>query len=264
MPRKPRNQENSVPEKMPFQLRIPEVQKSISLIGIEKAKMALPIFGGTSPEQTSENNGGATTTTQTQSSAGGDGKTEKKEFTPEQISDLVSQLEEATTKLTAAETENKKYKADEEKKAREALSKEEALTKDLETAQNTIMQMDNALRNQAIINAINGYEDIKFHSVDFAAANLSSDIRDNMVVDLEKGTVTITGIENELKRIAKENEWAVKAKVAPGQQQQNGNQPTSVTRGSGAPPAAPARPGSKSERRAELEQKWPVIARGRR
>jgi hypothetical protein len=264
-------------EKMPFQLKLPQVSQFAAISGIERAKMALPIFGGTTPTETkstessSGGSGEPSSTTSENgetSSAGGDsGK--PKEMSPEEIASLLEQLSDTQNKLTEATKKITAADAEKQKQERAQMGKEEALTADLEQAQQTIIKMDAALKNQAIINAINSFRDIEFHDINFVLRELqssASDVFENMDVDLENGTVTVKGVENHLRRIAKEKDWAVKKNAAGAStQQQNGNQPPAPPAGSsGAPPANPTTNQDKAARRKSLADKFPVIAHGRK
>ena len=115
-----------------------------------------------------------------------------------------------------------------------------------------------------MINAINGFADVQFHDPMFALRELQNsapEIFEDMDVDLENGMVTVKGVENHLRRIAKEKDWAVK-KAATDTTTTTG--PTTTTRPSGAPPAGPANSGDKAARRKALADKFPVIAHGRK
>ena len=275
--RDPRQESNPMTEKMPFQLKLPQVSQFAAISGIERAKLALPIFGGTTPTETksTESSSGASGEPSSNSqengetsSAGGDsGK--PKEMSPEEIASLLEQLSDTQNKLTEATKKITAADAEKQKAERAQMGKEEALTADLEQAQQTIIKMDQALKNQAVINAVNGFRDIEFHDINFVLRELQSsaaDVFENMDVDLENGTVTVKGVENHLRRIAKEKDWAVK-KNATGAAGENGGQgqnPPAPPRGSGAPPANPTANQDKAARRKSLADKFPVIAHGRK
>lgn len=277
--RDPRQESNPMTEKMPFQLKLPQVSQFAAISGIERAKLALPIFGGTSPTETksTESSSGASGEPSSNSqengetsSAGGDsGK--PKEMSPEEIASLLEQLSDTQNKLTEATKKITAADAEKQKQERAQMGKEEALTADLEQATQTIIKMDAALKNQAIINAINSFRDIEFHDTMFVMRELQSsapDIFENMDVDLDNGTVTVKGVENHLRRIAKEKDWAVKKNSTGAAGDQNGNgggqNPPAPPRGSGAPPANPTTNQDKAARRKSLADKFPVISHGRK
>ena len=128
-------------------------------------------------------------------------------------------------------------------------------------AQQTIQQMDQVIRYTAIINAIQSNPDLEFHSAKHVMRELNLDNFD-MDVDLENGTATVTGIEDELKRIARECDWLVKrnGKIDQGI---GGNAGKPKVKPSGAPPAPPGSNGSKANRRQELSKRFPVIMHNR-
>lgn len=247
-------------------------KKKSALPGMEAALATLPIYGGT----VEEGNEQSSETTETSSSQG---KTEKPSSSssestdvvtdPQAVADLVKQVESLNSTVTTLTKENEKFINEKKQKDRESMGREEALSADLEDAQQTIVKMDQALRNQAVVNAINGFKDIEFYDTKFAMSKLSSDVYDQMEVDLENGTVTVSGIENDLRRIAKENEWAVKSKGSPG----NANNSGSVTssgprsrqpaRASGSAPNGAGGDSSKATTRKALAARFPVITHGR-
>ncbi|AEL97930.1 head scaffolding protein [Mycobacterium phage Patience] len=238
----------------------------------EIAKRVLPIFGGTSPETTSTETAQTTQTPQTEkkdeekSSDSGKSEPQKKEYSPEEVSSILEQVAETQAKLEEATKKLKTFESEQEKQKRAAMSKEEALQADYEQAQQIIVKLDAALKNQAVINAINGFKDIQFHDTKFVLNELKNsapEIFEDMEVDLDGGTVTVSGVENHLRRIAKEKDWAVKKISTPENSNQHQN-PTPVPRGSGAPPANPGLSGDKATRRKALAEKFPVISHGRR
>jgi hypothetical protein len=274
MQRKNRTESSNMPEKMPFMTkhnRIP-VAQMFPMNALDAAKAALPIFGGTpedesKTESSSSNESQSSTSESSQtgassaSTAGGDSG-QPKEMSPEQIADLLRQVGDLTNSVTKLTTENNNYKAQEQQKQREGMGREQALEADLQDAQQTIVKMDQALKHQAVINAINGFKDVEFHDPKFVIRELSADVFENMEVDLENSTVTVSGIENELRRIAREKDWAVKKNNRP--DQQNGNQQQrSNTRSTGAPPPPPNGNNDKASRREALINKFPVIGAGR-
>jgi hypothetical protein len=145
------------------------------------------------------------------------------------------------------------------------MGREQALEQDLAASMETIQKLDAALKNQAILNAINSFTDIQFHDPRFVMHELSADVMESMEVNLDAGTVTINGIENELRRIAREKDWAVKKNNVPTSNSSNqGSGPKAPARGSGSPPPPPSGANDKASRRAALIDKFPVIAHGTR
>ena len=236
-----------------------------------EALTCLPLFGGaeTATEtQTSESSSASSDNSSTDtgsstasfvgtgssSSAGGDSGTE---LTPEQIQELVKRTEELTNTNKELLKKTSKYENDAAEAEKAKLSREEALESDLQKATDTIVQLDTALKRQAVVNAINSFDELKFHDVDFIVHELDPAIMEDMIVDLENSTVTVKGIENDLRRIAKEKSWAVKQTAAGDQQKQQRQQ-----RPSGAPPSGNNGGKSNSGRREELLARFPVIGHG--
>lgn len=238
---------------------------------LRMALSAFPLYGG-APED-SESSSGESTDSQSTASGSGDqsgndtstvpggGSVQQDQMDPQQIADLLKQVQALTAQNKQLQTENGTFKSQQEKKQREEMGREQALEQDLQNALTTVEKLDRALKNQAILNAINGFQDVQFHDPQFVLHELSQDIFENMEVDLENATVTVSGIENDLRRIAKEKSWAVK-KAA--QQNDDGQNPYPPRpRGSGAPPPPSGSAGQRQSRRQALVDKYPVIAHGR-
>lgn len=245
------------PELMPFQKKYPEVSRNLYTPNkMQMALMSLPIFGGEpesdpteKPESTSEPSKKST------DPSGGDLKTE---ITPEQFAQLTTQVAQLTEKNTELSTTLQSYQSKEDEARKASMGREESLSEDLTKAQETIDRMDQVIKRLAVVNAIQGNKDLQFHNVDDAIARLAPDSYE-LEVDLEAGSAKVSGIEAELSRIAKENEYLV---VKPNLE--NNEQPTRQTRRStGNPPGPQPTSPSKANRRKELEAKWPVIASGR-
>jgi O-methyltransferase involved in polyketide biosynthesis len=185
-------------------------------------------------------------------------------MTPEQIADLLKQVTQLTATNKNLLTENNNFKAQQQQKERETMGREQALEQDLAASMETIQKLDAALKNQAILNAINSFTDIQFHDPRFVMHELSADVMESMEVNLDAGTVTINGIENELRRIAREKDWAVKKNNVPTANSGQGSGPKAPPRGSGSPPPPPSGANDKASRRAALIDKFPVIAHGTR
>lgn len=244
-------------------------QTPMVINSLEAAKAAFPIFGGTGEDEGTGGEGGATTTTTSgTSTTTGTGTAKPPEtMTPEQIADLFNKVTELTTQVGSLKTENDAHRAEKEKADRAKLSREESLGKDLDTANQTIQQMDAVIQSLAIQNAIQnntageGGAKIDFYDAAQVVRELDSKGFE-LVVDLENGSATIKNINNELARVAKEKYWMVKTNAVEQNQQTRTTTPPRPT-GTGTPPAAPKPSEKKGDRRAELEQKWPIIAHGR-
>lgn len=231
-------------------------------INFEAAKAALPFFGGSedeAPESPSPSDKESVTPAQdslVEAPLGGDsGKTA--ELAPEQIADLLKQVSESNKKLTEATSKLSEYENKEKSAARAQQTREEVLEQDLVEAQQTIQRMDAVIRQTALINAIQGAKDIEFHSARHVLRELDPNAVE-MDVDLENGTATVSGIDAELKRIARECDWLVKNNSVVTQETK-----ARAPRGSGTPPAPPNGSNDKSTRRQDLINRYPVISHGR-
>lgn len=250
-------------EKLPFQTRQQQVSPAFWVPSLEAAKATLPIFGGTAPttgsEESSEESK-STTKSKSESSggsAGGDNPAEQ--LSPEQISELVKQVSTLTETSKTLENELNGYKQKEDDARRASMGREEAQQEELTKAHETIAAMDEVIRYVALVNAIqNNGDKIEFHDVNFVLSKLDPNSFD-LEVDLEHKRASVNGVEGELKRIAKDFDWAVKKNSVPGTEQRGPGRP----RSSGAPPAPPTVNQSGATRRAALEEKWPVITHGR-
>lgn len=177
---------------------------------------------------------------------------------PEAMADLLKQLNEATKQIKELQGKTASYEKEKAQQARAQQTREEQLESDLTEAQQTIAAMDAVIRHTAIVNAIQGMKDYQFHSARHVLNELDPNAFD-VDVDLQNGTATVTGIEAEIKRVAKEMPWLVA-------QEKNANpmgKNPVAGRSSGAPPANPNGDAAKVSRRAELMKKFPVISHGR-
>lgn len=176
---------------------------------------------------------------------------------PEAMADLLKQLNEATKQIKELQGKTQTYEKEKAQAARAQQTREEQLEADLVDAQQTIAKMDAVIRHTAIVNAIQSVKDYEFHSARHVLNELDPNAFD-IDVDLQNGTATVTGIDNEIKRVAKEMPWLVA-------QSKNSNPMSKnpMPRSSGAPPANPNGDADKVARRAELMKKFPVIAHGR-
>lgn len=224
-----------------------------------RAKSVLPIFGGTSPDpgtaSPSAPAGTPSTTTSTPGAttpAGGDAPT------PEQVADLMKQVADLTKNVADVTAENATFKKAQEEAEKKTRTNEENLTKELTEAQDVIAKMDAVIKHTALVNAIQGFEGNQWHSVAGVMAELQDGEYD-IVVDLDNGAATVTGIEKALQRVAKDAHWLVKNDTTQG----NPTTTPPSKPSSGNPPAPPAPAGSPAERRASLINRFPVIGAGR-
>ena len=252
-----RTQEGGKMGKLPFQFKYDPRH-----VDFEAAKNALPFFGGVeeeAPESPSPSADESVTPAQdstVEASPGGDsGKTS--ELSPEQIADLLKQVSDSNRKLTEATAKLSEYENKEKSAARAQQTREQVLEQDLADAQQTIARMDAVIRQTALINAIQGAKDIEFHSAKHVLRELDPNVVE-LDVDLENGTATVSGIDTELKRIARECDWLVKKNSVPTQDTK-----MRAPRGSGAPPSSPNGSNDKASRRQELINRYPVISHGR-
>jgi len=238
--------------------------------GIEAARAAFPLFGGAEDDDTEtspadSDKSPATTSSDTTSSAGGEPNLKEAEvpnleaMTPEKIAELLKNVTDLSTKVTQLTAENNTYKTKEQTAERAKQTREQQLEQDLVDTQKIVAKMDAVIRHTAIVNAIQGAKDIEFHNARHVMSELA-DTAFDVDVDLESGSATVTGIDGELKRIAKEFPWLVsKDKThAPANQTQQ-----RVTRGSGTPPGGAGDNNKKLTTRSEMINKFPVIAHGR-
>ena len=195
--------------------------------------------------------------TDTPVDSGDDSTTEDLSKNPEAIADLLKQLNEATKTIKDLQGKTESYEKEKAQQARAQQTREEQLEQDLTEAQQVIAKMDSVIRHTAIVNAIQGIKDYEFHSARHVLNELDPNSFD-VDVDLENGTATVTGIETEIKRVAKEMPWLVAQSRNSGQMGKN-----PVPRSTGAPPANPNGDADKVSRRAELMKKFPVISHGR-
>ena len=177
---------------------------------------------------------------------------------PEAIADLLKQLNDATKTIKELQGKTEVYEKEKANAVRAQQTREQQLEQDLNEAQETIAKMDSVIRHTAIVNSIQGMKDYEFHSARHVLNELDPNSFD-IDVDLQNGTATVTGIEAEIRRVAKEMPWL----VAQAKNNNNSSQKNSVPRSSGAPPANPNGDADKVARRSELMKKFPVISHGR-
>lgn len=252
-----RTKEGKTMGKLPFQFKY-DPRK----VDFQAAQAALPFFGGAEEEGDTATAVADEPTTSTPESTTSESSTatetaKTSELSPEQIADLLKQVSDSNRKLTEATAKLSEYENKEKSAARAQQTREQVLEQDLAEAQQTIQRMDAVIRQTALINAIQGAKDIEFHSAKHVLRELDPNVVE-LDVDLENGTATVSGIETELKRIARECDWLVKNNSVPTQDVK-----VRAPRGSGAPPAAPNGSNDKASRRQELVNRFPVISHGR-
>ena len=243
-----------------------------------KILSAFPIFGGTSPEGNGGSDSGSGSGSD--SGSGSEPKVEVKTTTtappkteenpleklqkdPIALQQLLDQVNKTQSDLQKITGERDTLQSEKDRQARSQLTKEENLTKDLETAQAQIEKLTNVIHSVALNNAfLESSGEMQWNSVKQAMAELNPD-NYTIEVDVENGKATVTGIENEVKRIAKDFSWLVKN--AANDQNNNGHRGPGRPRSTGAPPAGPGGSGGgdKSARRNEMMNRFPVLMQGR-
>lgn len=251
-----RTKEGEKMGKLPFQFK-----RDPRNVDFETAQQALPFFGGVEEESTEsavdDTSAASTPESVTTEPVVSSESATNSELSPEQIADLMKQVAESNKRLSEVNTKLSEYESKEKNAARAQQTREQVLEQDLNDAQQTIARMDSVIRQTALINAIQGAKDIEFHSAKHVLRELDPNVVD-LDVDLENGTATVTGIDAELKRIARECDWLVKKNGIPTQGIEK-----RAPRGSGAPPSSPNGSNDKASRRQELVNRYPVISHGR-
>lgn len=221
--------------------------------------------GGNTINEDEKKNQGTPAGNQQQPSGGNtnsDDPIAKLQSDPNAIKQLLDQVSKQSSDLANITQERDGLATEKEKQARAQMSKEEGLQKDLENAQVQIEQLHELVTTMAKQNAfLTASGDTKWNSVKQAMAELDDN---NFTVDvnLEQRTADIQGIENEVKRIAKDFPWLVKSAAENNEQGNNGNNSgrgAGRPRTTGAPPAPPKGNEGKQERRAALMSRFPVL-----
>lgn len=225
-----------------------------------------PIFGGTSPtdtattDTTTDTTKSTTTdtTTDTTKNTTTDNPIEKLTKDPAALTQLLSQVDSLTKNLKTANDKVTAYEAKQQEEARKQQTKEQQLESDLAERDKTIQQMDAVIQNMAVNNAFLSQPDIQWNSVKQAMAELDSSAFE-VDIDLASGKATVSGIENEVKRIAKDFPWLIKSAqnstvTPPATPRQ---QPTR----SGPAPSVPGTEAEKAAKRSDLMKRFPAIVR---
>ena len=231
--------------------------KLVFINPLEAAKAAMPFFGGVE-EVTDDADNANQEQVDSDTAVTGDAGSSNEDLTknPEAIADLLKQLNDATKTIKDLQGKTANYEKEKANQTRAQQTREQQLESDLQEAQEMVSKMDSVIRHTAMINAIQGMKDYQFHSARHVLNELDPNAFD-IDVDLQNGTATVTGIEAEIKRVAKEMPWLVAQEKSstPGR--------TTIPKSSGAPPGNPNGDAAKVARRAELMKKYPVISHGR-
>lgn len=232
---------------------------------------AYPIFGGVDDPKTDPATTTTTktdppaTTTTTDPPAGGDAdkaaqaaaeaaaRTAELAKNPEAINQLLKQITDLQGESKAHKEALAKHEAEKLKAERATQTREQQLEADLTIAQETVKQMDEIVRTVAAQSAFITAGDFQWNSVKQAMSELSDDEYE-IDVDLETRKATVTGIENAVKRIARECPWLLKTAGDAG-----GGTSTAPRRGTGAPPAPPTGAAGAQAKRADMMKRFPAI-----
>ena len=232
---------------------------------------AWPFFGGTTP--TPEAGPGTTEDPENKpnSTPGGNTSTEedpikKLQSDPNALQQLLQQVSKTSADLANVSKERDTLAQEKDKAARAQLTKEENLQKDLEAAQAQVEVYHevviNVSKQMEFLNAA-GAAGIQFNSLRQAMAELD-DNNYKIDVDVDNRQAVIDGIDNEVKRIAKENPWLVKNAANNDDQNNGGQRRPGRPAGTGAPPTPPrGNQGGKQQRRDGLMNRFPVLMQGR-
>lgn len=237
----------------------------------EAALKAWPIFGGTSPAAPTTTTPPATdpaqstTTPPTNPPAGGATTTadplEKLRNDPNALTQLLSQVQTLTTQVTTLTQENTNFKDAKTAEERSKLAKEQQLEQDLANERMKTEKAVNLLTAKTLENALLTHKDYQWHDTASALAKLDQGAI-KTTIDIEKGVATVEGLENEVKRIARENSWMLsKGPAEPGTPPATPPNPAAPVAGrpTGTPPAPPNTDAAKAAKRNGLIDKYPVI-----
>lgn len=239
----------------------------------QKILDSYPFFGGTTPETTAGTSGDPQGKTENQPS-GGTGAEEdpikKLQSDPTALQQLLQQVSKQSSDLANVAKERDTLATEKEKQARAVASKEENLQKDLESAQFQIEAQHEVIvgmaKNNAFLSAAMS-ANVQFHSLKQAMAELDEN-NFSVDVNLDERKADVQGIENEVKRIAKDFPWLVKTTANNDEQGGSGRgpgRPPHRPGGTGAPPQAPkgGSQGNKGQRRDSMMNRFPVLMQGR-
>lgn len=239
---------------------------SVSVLRGDNPMKFWPFFGGTNPEGTTPTTPPAPENKpeQTPSQAAGgtptvaDDPIAKLQADPNALRDLLKQVNDLTNAHKTATTQLDVINQEKEKQERAQRSKEENLQKDLDTANNTIQQMDAVIHNVAKQNAfLSNSGDTQWNSVKQAMAELDENNYD-ITIDLVNGSAEVTGMDKEVERIAKTFPWLVKSAGAIDPTNNGGRKPAAPR--SGNPPMPPKGNEAKQAQRSQMQQRFPILA----
>ena len=233
------------------------MDKTALINPLDIAKASMPFFGGAETVVEDE----TPTATPEVTPDGGDAPAEKPDpvtqlqADPAALAQLLQQVTAKDQELNATKTKLQQYETEKQAADRAKLSEVEQLKTDIAQRDQVIEGMDRVIRHNAVTTALLQVPNTEWHSIKQVMAELDENAYD-IQVDLENGKATVTGIEQEAKRIAQNYPWLVK---------NNGTTDSKprTPRPSGAPPAGPSDAGTKQSRRNELMKKFPVIAGSR-
>jgi hypothetical protein len=183
---------------------------------------------------------------------------QKLQSDPNALTQLLSQVQALTAKVTEVTTERDSYKTKEESARRAQQTKEEQLQTDLDKERQRTEQLFNILKQKVVENAISNAKGYEWYSIKQVMAELDEKALE-IDIDTESLTGTVTGIDSELKRIAQLCPWMIsKDKTKTPEDGQRRPQ-----RPSGTPVAPPTGEAAKLSKREALIKKYPIIAQGR-
>lgn len=231
---------------------------------------AYPIFGGTAPtetqptEETKTDGGEAGKSTQTTQSAGGETQTEDpaSQFAndPKAINQLLKQVSDLQKNLEGVTKQKDAYEQEKLKAERAQQTREQQLETDLQNSQEVIEKMDRVVRTMAIQNAFLSSGDYQWNSVRQAMSELEEGNYD-VNIDLDGGKAEVSGIENEVKRIAQACPWLLKSTSGTTTNNGSSGGRGSAKPASGTPPAPPRGNEGQQVKRADMMKRFPAIAR---
>lgn len=221
-----------------------------------------PIFGGDPGEEGagSDGNGDGDGADGSGASGGkqGGGKTLEEnsspQLTPEQIAKLLRENNEAKANLSAFQKEKEEREAAEEEARRATASKEENLTKDVDRLSKENESLTLVNNRNLVELAILRNNKYQWHD-----PNLIAPLIDRSVIKLDATTGKVDGIEDELKRIAKDHPFLLKGKDK-NEDNNGGGSSLNAGRPSGGVPTGGG-DGSKATKRQQLEKRFPVLGR---
>jgi hypothetical protein len=246
------------------------------ILPIDPKKAALaawPIFGGTTPGTPTPSATPAATdppaTTPTEPAAGGvatPDPLERLKNDPNALTQLLSQVQSLTNQVTQLTTENTSYKEKQTAEERSKLAKEQQLEQDLANERLRTEKAVNLLTQKTLENALLTHKEYQWHDSASALAKVDQNAI-KTTIDIEKGVATVEGLENEIKRVARENSWML-SKGPATDPPKTGDQPNPAApvagRPTGTPPPPPNATADKAKQRNSMIDKYPVIAHGAR